>query len=240
MLVVLGIAGAAALAMLLRRLPQPGRRMAACLAVAPFAVLMAQSYGGEGLLRCYFFALPFAAMLIGSLLPRPSPSPSPRRSPIATLAVAGLVGLLVPVLLLTRDGNDAFESTTMQELRTVNAAIDLAPAGSAIVSLNEHFPTMSRAVAVHRWISVAAAYQQDPAAVVARIDRLGGAWVIITRSQEQYGQVSEGRPRGWTNAFASALLASGHFRLVSQNQDAVVLANLLPLSPSIGALESSA
>jgi hypothetical protein len=76
---VLGIWGLAALGALqqMRRGVVPLRAM--LLAIAPFPIILLNSYGGEMLLRIYFFSLPFMTILIAGALPL-------RDDAVATLA----------------------------------------------------------------------------------------------------------------------------------------------------------
>ena len=66
---VLGVWGLAALGALqqIRRGVVPLRAM--LLAIAPFPIILLNSYGGEMLLRIYFFSLPFMTILIAGALP---------------------------------------------------------------------------------------------------------------------------------------------------------------------------
>jgi hypothetical protein len=224
MLFVAALAATAVVAFFRGCLGRRSGRLLALLATTPFAILLVQSYGGEGLLRSYFFALPFASLLGASLIPRAA-----RRSTLTTTIAVGVAAALAPILILTRYGNDSFDVASAGEIRAAEFALKSAPPGVPILSLNEHWPTMFTAIERHTWINFEQVLTLPPTQVVSDAARYRGAWMVITRSQDQYGVVAEGRAPGWTERVIGQLQAEGHFRVVYRSADATILVNTHPV-----------
>jgi hypothetical protein len=114
----------------------------AVLAFSPFAILGAQSYGGEAIYRVFLFSAPWCALLIaGALCEVRLPRRLPIRWPLTAaicLAVlfAGLQGLYGPVSV------NAF---TRSELTASQWLYAHVPHGSLIVLPGDNFPTLETA-----------------------------------------------------------------------------------------------
>jgi hypothetical protein len=142
------------------------------------------------------------------------------------VATVTVLVALVPVAILTRFGNDKFEATTTAERAGLDFAMDHAPRGSTLLSLSEHMPWMYKDVAAHRWVMLDAGPTAAAADLAARVSAEPGAWVVLTRSQDAYGEVSQGRPAGWLWQVADSLHQSGLYRTAFENEDAMVLVDL--------------
>lgn len=132
-----------ALAAVAARRRTPGRAaFAAALAFSPFAILAAQSYGGEAIYRVYLFSAPWCALLIaGGLCELPSLGRVSVRwlliAAVCTAALlAGLQGLYGPVTV------NAFTSQEVAGSRWLYAHI---PRGSLIVLPQDNFPVLETA-----------------------------------------------------------------------------------------------
>ena len=75
----------------------------AILAVAPFPLVAAQSYGGEMLLRVYLFSLPFMAFFVAAMFYR---SEEVGGSWKTTITIMGLSVLALSLFFVTRYGNE--------------------------------------------------------------------------------------------------------------------------------------
>ncbi|MGI9614636.1 MAG: hypothetical protein ACR2QO_17120 [Acidimicrobiales bacterium] len=82
------------------------------LAGIPVLAAGLQSYGGEIIIRVLLFTLPMAAILIARLL-----LALPRR--VIEISVPALAALIMPVFLITRFGNEAFEMVTVVDREAV-------------------------------------------------------------------------------------------------------------------------
>src|SRR5262249_48477309 len=77
------------------------------LAIAPFSLIVANSYGGEMLLRIYLFALPFVVFFAAAFF---YTTPTSGRSRRVTIAVIGVSLLLLGGFLFTRYGNERVDN----------------------------------------------------------------------------------------------------------------------------------
>lgn len=115
-LALMGLAGIGWLR--LRRLPRSRPWLIAALAVAPFALVVVQSYGGEVAIRAFLYASPILSPLAAlCLLPLLRPRTSRALVRRVTAVGAGCVLLAAALLVSTNRGlNISFERTTPHEL----------------------------------------------------------------------------------------------------------------------------
>jgi hypothetical protein len=98
---------------LLRRQGRLDRALVA-LFLAAFTPLLLQPYGGEVLLRVALFSLPAAAILISSM----RIAPNAVRGELGwrlVIPVSACAAVLVPILMINRYGNEAYEMITDQD-----------------------------------------------------------------------------------------------------------------------------
>jgi hypothetical protein len=219
---VLGTAGA-----LVWRGNAASRRAAFFLMAWPITLVVAQSYGGEALLRIYFFALPGAMICIVALLYRV------RATVLQLVATAALLAVLTPAFLITRWGNELFELTRPNEVAGVRALYSLAPRGSILISISPQIP----------WVFAhIKGYQYEPAnisefalrtlpairqlfvvkksnqlRVKNRLKHPVDGFVIITTGQLDYGWQEYGLPENWGQRDIALLTRAPDFRLVYHN-----------------------
>ncbi len=237
------------------------------LVVAPFALLAAQAYGGEGLMRVVLFGLPFVGLLAASALvpgrageipsvadslratvgslARPLPgrlglggARDPREARTARavrealarwgptssrVAVAVVVGAVAMVTTLVRGGNDAYESFTPGEVAAVNYVYDHVQPGQRIGLANYFMPIGQRAVGtINEYVAGSATSPTPVSRIVKNLEHNNLTWVILGRSQSNYGVEVDSYPRDWMSHVRAALLAHG-FRLVAEWSTASVL-----------------
>jgi hypothetical protein len=108
--------GAAALAIVLSWRKHRTPVALLCLFVAPFGMLLLQSYGGEMVLRVCYFTLPPVSILIARLLVPSSPIVSLKR----VLASGAVIAVLIPFFVLARFGNESFESFSDADIQPVS------------------------------------------------------------------------------------------------------------------------
>jgi hypothetical protein len=204
------------------------------LVMAPFVLFAAQSYGGEGLIRVVLFGLPFTSLLAASaFLPRANaeippivPMPSGRLARLVTTAVpvAIVVAVLACALVTTvvRGGNDAYESFSTGELAAVNYVYDHVHKGQIIGSVNYYIPIGQKDVG-----SVSQYFAPDEPE--NRLKRISGhlldaapAYIILSKSQEAYGEEVVGDSPGWEAAVQRSLTHHGYF-VVARWSTATVL-----------------
>ena len=198
----------------------------ALLAIAPFGLIILQSYGGEVILRSYLFALPFAAILasvaVDALL-------------TSTWLDSRRTALAVPVVLLTalglatvtaRGGNDAYTSFSRADLAAVDYAYQHAADGQTIGALTADLPLGYKRIGAVRPLTVEATCP-DFAAIDACVVAQAGDFLVVTPSQENAGQILYGFPAGWTSQLIHQLVTSGKYRLVYDQNGSRVLAETL-------------
>lgn len=191
----------------------------ALLALAPFPILVLQSYGGEALLRIYVFALPFVAMLAAAAFGRSGQPARLRTGPAVVVCLA-----LMPLFMLARYGNERFEQVRPGELAAVSHLYDTAAAGSTWLAANGNLPWRYRLLDAHEYrsldqppvaptpVSLEAAMRQDPQ----------GSYLILTTGQFNYAEDAYGFPTGWGRTLVDQLLASPEFRRTYANADASI------------------
>ena len=196
------------------------------LFLAPFGLAAIQPYGGEILLRVFIFTLPFTAFFVAAAV---------RRAPVGVAVAVSLA--LLGGFLVTRYGNERMDWFSHDEVAAVDRLDAVAPPGSTIVAWSNSLPWQARHYAEHRYRSVvdsadwARMSQMAPGApaqlaAVAAYMRLqkGGAYLVLTRSQEAEVELTGLGPPGSLARVDAALRRSSAFRLLYANHDASVYA----------------
>ena len=156
--------------------------------LSPFALLVAQPYGGEMLLRVFLFSLPAVSYFAATLV---YPSPAHGRAAATTGGVLVVACLLLAGFQFTRYGNERVDSFTRGDAAAVSALYRLAPAGSTLVGAADNVPWKYRGYAAYHYTTLTRlpgwrrTLKPDPARVIAQFQarRDGGrAYVIATRS----------------------------------------------------------
>ncbi|MGI9597751.1 MAG: hypothetical protein ACR2QK_16425 [Acidimicrobiales bacterium] len=119
------------------------------LAGIPSMALVLQSYGGEIVFRVVLFTLPMAAILIGRVLATVRVRALPVLVPAFVLA-------LLPLLMLSRFGNEAFEMTTDVDREVIEASYERAQDDTLFVLDNGFAPYQDRTVGRNRFAQIAA------------------------------------------------------------------------------------
>ncbi|HEX5504969.1 MAG TPA: hypothetical protein VFW96_20295 [Thermomicrobiales bacterium] len=214
----------------LRRLKHGSWDLAAgLLAVAPFPMLVANSYGGEMLFRVYFFALPFAAFFAAALVyPRPSLGTSPLT---AALSVA-LSVLLLSGFVFAYYGKERMNYFTPNEVAAADYLYGGAPAGSLLLAGSYDYPALFERYEEFSYVTFVSMPKEqraellsDPVGLVGGLMREGhhpAAYLIITRSQKAHVEMTGLLPAGTLERVEAALRASPQFTIVYQNPDAVI------------------
>ena len=185
---------------------------------APFPVLALQPYGGEVLIRLFFFTLLAASLLIAMAL---FGGRDPRPSWLTGLVAVGLVGVL-PLFVLARFGNEEFEATRSGDLAGAEVLMDEAPAGARVYLSNRQVLNEWRRVGDLRYVAVDSS---DPADFEASIneDPTVPAWVFLSRSQEVYREQTASRPVGWIDDLVDSLIATGDYEVHYRSGPVAVL-----------------
>ncbi|MET1232075.1 MAG: hypothetical protein ABWY52_04395 [Candidatus Limnocylindrales bacterium] len=197
--------------------------VALALAAAPFPLFLVQAYGGEMLLRIYFFALPFVAFFIACAVLPKARQAGP--TSMATLAIVSVLGLaLMGSLMLTRYGNERLEHFTADEIAAVSELYRIAPEGSLLVGLTPNLPWKNQRYEQYRYKPSGDDVTFGDVEVVLNEMRLheGNAYLILSRSQQAYVEMILGAGPGEWDAFERALMATGEFSIIFENDDAMI------------------
>jgi hypothetical protein len=205
----------------------------ALLAVAPFFQLLAQSYGGEMLLRIYLFVLPFMAFFVAAVF---FPSPATTGSWRILAAVGGLSVLLAGGFFISRHGNERMDFFTTSEVQAMQHLYAVTPPNSLFLAGGIAAPWKHQRYVenTYQYLVFLPAWQGrdrtlPPAEVVTQIlqsnayrDRYAGIYVVLTRSQAAHAELFGFEAPGWADHLAASLMTSDRFRLIYSNDDAQI------------------
>ncbi|MEV4435702.1 polysaccharide biosynthesis C-terminal domain-containing protein [Streptomyces sp. NPDC049585] len=201
------------------------------LAAVPFLAFGMQSYGGEVALRVFLFALPGACALAAlALFPRPDARGAHRyRGPLAAL-LAGLV--LVMGFLVARWGNEPFERVRPGEVAAMDYVYGhdtptvrlLWPSSNTADDVTPAIPWGAREMERVLYQPVLA--PRDPARAGDLVGALGAAgsnaYLIVSRGQSEYLELSAGYAPGWRQQLLRSLDGRPELHRVLANDDAVL------------------
>jgi hypothetical protein len=202
------------------------------LTVAPFLLLAVQDYGGEGLLRVVLFALPFTALLAASAIlpmhtgPIRAFLPTRRqgrhgRTALRLMAAVVILGFAVATSV-ARGGNDAYEAYSNGELAAVNFTYGHVHRGQSIGMVAPYLPIGQRDVGSVPLFFAAADTIPAPLGDRNILLITHPEWIILSQSQEAWGEIVAGYPRGWEASLQSALVNHG-YRIAAKWSTATVL-----------------
>lgn len=211
-------------------------RVLEALVAAPFFLLLAQSYGGEGLMRVVLYGLPFSAILAASaVLPSRSgeisailPQWVPKHWKVLRKA-ATRIAVVVVVLgfalanTVVRGGNDAYVSFSTAELAAVNYVYDHIKPGQTIGLPNYFMPIGQRDVGtVTEYVPNVSAAPTSYRRIGTLLVRRRPSFIILSKSEEAYGEEVSGYPIGWEQMLESTLVSHG-YRIAAKWTTAEVL-----------------
>jgi hypothetical protein len=223
----------------------PQLRDVGILVVAPLILLVLQPYGGEMAIRVYFFALPFTAILGASALMKwPGIEPIVARTVVRgsgrhvkqystegvrfSAAVLAIVMILSLAFLITRYGNVRVETFTAADFAAVEFVYETAPEGSLILAAADNLPWKSEHYVDYRHLTFDRFDTDDPERVAVAIRSLtsafpdGGAYLILTGSQEAYGDALGGFTTDEIESVEDILAISGSAIMVFHSDSARV------------------
>ncbi|WP_436794056.1 hypothetical protein [Actinospongicola halichondriae] len=198
--------------------PEPRVLFLAAMFATPFPLLVLQPYGGELLIRIYFFVLPAAVLVLGHTLFPDGAGPSVRRAVLAAVSVA-----VLPVLVLARYGNEQFETVTDDDLATVQVLLESAPTGADVFIVNGQALVNVDRVGELRYVSVSPPSATGIVRAIREADEASGYFVYLSRPQEVFGQQTVSRADGWLTQVGDDLVATGLFEVHRHDAGGTVL-----------------
>jgi hypothetical protein len=202
------------------------------LAAAPFLLIALQNYQGEGLIRVVLFGLPFVSLLTASaILPSRTGTIRPflPKFPLfrhgrAALRVVVFVVVLALALatVVVRGGNDAFEAFSNGELYAVNYAYNHVHAGQTIGAVSPNLPYGQRNIESVPVFTAAGGGTPPVSSDRRALLRARPIYIILSQSQEAWGELVAGYTKGWELSLEASLLNNG-YHIVASWQTATVL-----------------
>lgn len=221
--VFLALGGVGALVLLRRRAALTVT--VGALGLAPFVLVALQSYGGEVILRCFLYAMPFLAVLSAAAL-----SPLLRLPPALRVMTFTVVVLLSGLVLVAmRNVNMAFEAMSRDEVQAAEFTMTTAPEGATIGVYEAVSPLGYTGIKTHRVAEIGPAEAKCAQRLLECAEELDPDYLFLSTTQERYGQVKGRMPADWLmRDGVAALVDAGEYRVIHENEHAVVLLNLSP------------
>ena len=207
------------------------------LAIAPFFLLFFQNYGGEGLLRVVLFALPAASLLAASaVMPRrtgniravvPTFRVGSYARPVLAVASAAVLLAFSLTTTLVRGGNDAYETFTPGEGSAVAFVYAHALQGESIGMIASYLPLYERSLGAVKVYVISDGSASTPGEYFRILVAHPASWLVLSKSQEAWGEIVAGYPPGWQDALERRLVRHG-YHVVAAWPTATVLRYVTP------------
>ena len=207
-----------------------GRLELAMLAavIPPFLLPALQPYGGEALLRVFFFALPPVAFLASGLV---FPTTDAGRSRRAMVLAVGLTCVATVGFLFTRYGNERMDYVSPGDKAAVAFLYRTAPPGSVFIGGLRNIPWMYRDYDRNTYLSIQAfdtweKTETDAAPLVREIATEHpeiGAYVIVTRGSIAEQHMLGAFPAGLLEKSTAALRRAPGVRVLYKKDGTTVL-----------------
>ena len=210
----------------------PNSRVLEILVGVPFLLVVLQDYGGEGLLRVVLFGLPFVSLLAASaVLPNrfgpirpfvPKLSLGRFGRPILRVLVFTVVLAFALATSIVRGGNDAYEAFSKGELAAVNYAYDHSQPGETVGVVAPYLPFGQRDITSVQVFVASGGGTPSAGSETTSLLLYRPAFIILSQSQEAWGEIVAGYPRGWEGTLEDSLVSKG-YKIVAGWQTATVL-----------------
>lgn len=189
------------------------------LIAASFALLLFQSYGGEGLLRAFLFASAFLAAAIACAF-IPARALSIRAATVFVIVYV----VLSPLFLVARYGNESFERVTADEVALAQCMYDLAPPEATLAAVSPHLAWQFTDIDTHPHV-YRNGVRFDGATVDDMADLMpddGVGYLIVTDPQLRFVERYLGAPSGWAEDLAQRLAKDPRWQAVCTGSSGVV------------------
>ncbi|NAZ86486.1 serine/threonine protein kinase [Kineococcus sp. T90] len=206
------------------------------LAATPFGLLLVQSYGGEVLIRCFLYASPLLSPLAAVALRwalaaarhrvRGRAADAARRVP-APVALVPVLLVACLVVVFTRGLNVSFERTPPGQALAAQRVYDLARPGDAVgVPGGGGLTPYLRITEVGVAFLDADLCAQGPTA--ACLPEGPPRFLLVSSTQDRYGQLLQHRGAGWVWQLAERWGASAGYEVLLRTPDAWLLERSAP------------
>ncbi|WP_245617326.1 hypothetical protein [Amycolatopsis taiwanensis] len=207
------------------------------LCVSPFAIAVAQPYGGEVFMRCFLFALPLLALpasialervitLVRRLRWRSRPSRTIALVAVPWVVITGLIAGTVTA----RGGNDAYTSFTTSDIAAATWAVERAHPGQRVDSLVNSVPLSFLRVGEVSQYEVDG-YCPNLGNLPTLVDCIrtdGPDYLVLTGPQFAYLKIFDQVPAHFGEELTAQLEGTGLYRMVFRDGTSMVLARATP------------
>lgn len=197
------------------------------LAIAPFPLIVANSYDGEMLLRIYLFSLPPMVFFAAALF---YPTPLSGMSRKTTAAVVGVSLILLGGFLFTRYGNERMDYMSNAEIDGMNYLYSIAQPKSLLIESSYSTPWEYQGFEKYNYYSLTtvlpeAVTHKDIGSIVRFINSENSTdtYLIFARSEKASAGLLLGLPPKTLDRLEVALLKSGKFVLLYSNPDVQII-----------------
>jgi hypothetical protein len=202
----------------------------AVLGFLPFAMLAVQSYGGEGVLRVFLFTSAPVALL-GAHALHDFCAWGRKVRPLRLAAVAMVPVVALPLFLISRYGNEAYERVGPSDRQTVAAAYRMLPRGASLAFLTQGVAMSYESLTDYQFLPhMLDEYTPNQVGLIVTMMSGNplGSYVLITPGQVSYDAQVSGYPESDATNLEKALLASKRFVVVYHNDDGGLIYKLVP------------
>ena len=201
------------------------------LAGAPALLLALQAYGGEVVLRAFFFSLPGLAVLV-ALAVFPSATQTNLR---VALTAGGLSIVLFTGFLFARYGNERMDYYTAEEVAAIAYLYAEAPDGAVLIAGGPSVPWKAERYEdfSERVIPARLIRDGNPEAIGNYMREIRDAqgseiYFVTTRSTSAAVDLFYGLESGALDQLVEEMTDSGTFHVVFANEDATILSLPVP------------
>jgi hypothetical protein len=192
------------------------------LSIAPFMLFALQFYGGEMMLRVYFFSLPFIAFFAAaSFYPKVTIA-----NPWQKGMGLGLVSLvLIAGFFVSRYGNEVSYQYTADEIKAIRVLYEIAEPGDLIAAPSPQYPIKFQDYEKYPQLFITSEILAgDVYEIFKSVEKKnkGDTYLIITRSQIAYFYLFYNYPPGNWVGLEKELIDSKLFHLIYSNDDAKI------------------
>ncbi len=199
---------------------------AVLLMVSPLLMLAASAYGGEILFRVYYFSLPFLAFFAAALFyPKISSGHSFSAAIIIYISLIMLAGFTFAYY-----GKENMNYFSPQEITASDYLHQIAPPGSLIMDGTTSWPFLYKNYDEYTYVTISTFSEKgeqkvisDPVDTITQImSNYPAAYLVINHSQVAEENLTYALPPGSLEHIQAVLINSPRFKVVYQNQDAII------------------
>ncbi len=199
---------------------------AVLLMLSPMPMLAANAYGGEILFRVYYFALPFLAFFAAAMFyPRISSNQSFSAAIVIYISLIMLAGFVFAYY-----GKENMNYFPPQEVAASEYLHQIAPPGSLIMDGTTSWPFLYENYEEYNYLSISNFDNKglknllnDPVDGIAKImSNYSSAYLVFNHTQFADENLTYVLPPGTLEHIQALLMTSPRFKVIYQNQDAIV------------------